>query len=100
MWLKFIKDFGGTKANSIIWTDDNKTVQNLINEGGAIRCLGPDGRIFEDAAPEDIVKQLAAEDGISIEAEEKKIKKIQSKLSKEKARKLDLGQYIDDMQLK
>jgi len=95
MWLKFIKDCETNRNQDIIWTDDNVSASKQINGGNAVRCLGPDGEIFEDSAPEAIIKQLAAEDNISYKEEEIEMRKINKALAKEKRQKMSLGIYID-----
>lgn len=91
MWIKFIKDSPENKKGNICWSNESHDIDN----GFAIRCLGPNGKIFEDAAPEEIIKQLAAEDGVDFLTKEKELKKNEKKLTVEQREKLRLGQYIN-----
>jgi len=96
-----MKDGYGNKFGNICWTDDDKTAQQIINEGFAIRALGPDGDIFEDSAPEVIIKQVAAEDKLTFEQEEIKMRNTLKKIKKNKdAYNVHLGMYVDDKHLK
>lgn len=85
-----MKDSKENKKGNVCWTSESSDVEN----GFAIRCLGPDGAIFEDSAPEVIIKQLAAEDGVDFLTKEKELKKNEKKLTKEQRKKLNLGQYV------
>lgn len=101
MWIKFMKDGYGNKIGGICWTDDDKRAQEIVNSGIAIRVLGPDGKLFEDSAPEVIIKQIASEDGLTFEQEERKMRNVLKRMKKDKSiREVHLGKYIDDRHLK
>ncbi len=95
MWLKFIKNCETNKNGDVVWTDDNTSASVQVNGGNAVRCLGPEGDIFEDSTPEAIITQLAAEDGLSFEEEEEALRKGRKNWSREKIKKASLGNYID-----
>lgn len=99
MWLKFVNDCITNKRGDVVWTDDNISAKKQVNDGNAVRCLGPDGAIFEDSAPETIITQLAAEDGITFEEEEKFLGKNRKKWTKDKKFHASLGNYIDDSEI-
>jgi uncharacterized protein YaiI (UPF0178 family) len=99
MWLKFIKDCETNRDKDVVWTDDNTSAQEQINSGNAVRCLGPDGEIFEDSTPEAVITQLAAEKGISYEEEERFINQNRKKWSNEKKEKASLGNYLDESEI-
>ena len=99
MWLKFIKDSPENKKGAVCWTDDNFSAQKNINNGYAIRCLNPDGDIFEDSPPEKIIKQLAAEDSVDFLGEEKELKRIHKGLKKDEKEKLKYGAFVGDEHL-
>lgn len=94
MWLKFVRNCETNRDGDVVWTDDNKSAKKQINDGNAVRCLGPDGEIFEDSSPEKIITQLAAEDNISFEKEEKLMKSVYKDKERELRRKASLGSYI------
>jgi len=65
MWLKYVKDVpNGNKKGAICWVDDDKIGQAEIDAGNAVRCIGPDGTTFEEAAPENVEAQLKAEEAL------------------------------------
>lgn len=99
MWLKFIKDTTANKRFDVVWVDDDQDSQTHINGGDAVRCLGPDGLIFEEAAPEVIIDQLAKEHGVSFKEEEDHLEKTRGKLKKNLKSQSNLGQYIDNKEL-
>jgi hypothetical protein len=100
MWIRFIKDSPTNQQGDIVWLEDNKNAVPIVNNGEAIRVLGPDGKLFEDSAPEDIITQMAAEDNISFKQKEKEMSQTITKLQKEKKsdvlRQISLGQKIDN----
>jgi len=99
MWLKFIKDCETNRDKDVVWTDDNTSAQNQINSGNAVRCLGPDGEIFEDSTPEQVISQLASEKNITYEEEEEFIRLNRKDWDNEKKQKSSLGNYIDDSEI-
>jgi len=99
MWLKFIKDCETNKNGNIVWTDDNSSAQKQVNDGNAVRCLGPEGEIFEDSSPEKIIDQLSSERGVAYEEEEAFIRQNRKRWSNDDKRRASLGNYIDDSEL-
>ena len=99
MWLKFIKDCETNRNKDIIWTDDDASAIKQVNNGNAVRCLGPDGEIFEDSSPEAIITQLAAEDGLTFKEEEDLIREERKSLSLGKQQQASLGNYLDEKQI-
>jgi hypothetical protein len=75
MWIKFVKDFDGSKSGDIVWSPNNDAGQWLIDNSYVKRCLGPDGVPAEYFPPEDVVGAYAKEDGVTFEEEELIMKK-------------------------
>lgn len=98
MWLRFVKETIEHHIGDICFVSKEVGKETLDREE-AIRLLNPDGDIFEDAAPEDIISHLAAEDNVTFEEKEKQLQRINTRLVKEGkkdlVRKIQLGQYVD-----
>lgn len=60
-WVKFVKEFAGNKIGWVVDVEDPVKADKLVKDKKVVRCLGPDGVIFEEAAPEDIQKLLDSE---------------------------------------
>lgn len=96
MWIKFIKDVPESRKGGVVWCAESYG-QEAVNNEIAVRCLNPDGDIFEDVAPEVIITQLAKEDGVTFDEEEKHLEKVIKKFSKKGDReKVSRGQFIPD----
>jgi len=54
MWLRFNKDYEGWPKHGIVWVEDQKVAQKLVDDGICVRCTGPDGVAFGEASPEDV----------------------------------------------
>lgn len=62
MWLRYNHDTPVHKQYDVVWTDDDNAGQKDIDLEEAVRCTGPDGVAFAEAAPEEIQEQLRQED--------------------------------------
>ncbi len=61
MWVRFNYDFEGSKQYDVVWSEDDNAAQKLIDAGHVVRCTGPDGVAFAEAAPEEVQEQLRQE---------------------------------------
>lgn len=100
MWIKYIKTNQYNKKGSICWTDDDTSALREIHGGFAVRCLNPDGDIFEDSPPEKIIKQLATEDGVDFLTEEAELQRVFNLMPPQARERFKYGMYIDNEHLK
>jgi hypothetical protein len=62
MWVRFLQDIEGSHKGDVLWTDDDVTGQQLVDDGIVARCTGPDGIAFGESTPEDVQATIEAEE--------------------------------------
>lgn len=94
MWIRYIQNGQGFVNGNVVGTTTYEEARELVNSGIAIRVLDPDGHIFEEAAPEDILAYLAAEDNSSVVEAETKLQEQMAEMTDDQKASFMRGQYM------
>lgn len=73
MWVRYLKSLPGIEKGSVAWAENDEEAQQSIDEGFLVRCTGPDGVALGEAAPEEVITQLAREDNMTFAQKEQQI---------------------------
>jgi len=59
MWLVIISPIEGNRYHDVVWSEGYDRGAYLVDQNIARRCLGPDGKCFEESAPEEVAACIA-----------------------------------------